>query len=68
MNNPIIGQGRYEVLARLAAGGFKTVWRAYDRTLEQEVALAVLHDDGGWARAHAHTSSAKRPLQRRKNA
>ena len=48
----IIAQGRYVILERLAAGGFKTVWRAEDRTLERQVALAVLHDDTGVLRSH----------------
>jgi serine/threonine-protein kinase len=34
--------GRYEIRARLGAGGMGSVWRAYDRELEEEVALKVL--------------------------
>ncbi len=33
---------RYEIRARLGAGGMGSVWRAYDRELEEEVALKVL--------------------------
>ncbi len=35
--------GRYEVRAELGAGGFATVYRAYDPALDREVALKVLH-------------------------
>jgi serine/threonine protein kinase/tetratricopeptide (TPR) repeat protein len=34
--------GRYEIRACLGAGGMGTVWRAYDRELEEEVALKTL--------------------------
>jgi serine/threonine protein kinase len=35
--------GRYELRGELGAGGFATVYRAYDPTLDREVALKVLH-------------------------
>ncbi|MFN8557464.1 MAG: serine/threonine-protein kinase [Dehalococcoidia bacterium] len=35
--------GRYELRAELGAGGFATVYRAYDPVLDREVALKVLH-------------------------
>jgi serine/threonine protein kinase/tetratricopeptide (TPR) repeat protein len=41
----MIGQvvaGRYEVRGRLGEGGMGTVWRAYDRELEEEIALKIL--------------------------
>jgi serine/threonine-protein kinase len=33
----------YEILSKLGAGGFGTVWRARDLALEREIALKVLH-------------------------
>lgn len=42
----IVGNGRYEIIAGLARGAFKTVWRANDLQAGCEVALAVLHYDG----------------------
>lgn len=39
--------GRYEVLARMGAGGFATVYRARDPNLDSEVAIKVLADN--WA-------------------
>ncbi|MBI2760916.1 MAG: serine/threonine protein kinase [Chloroflexi bacterium] len=35
--------GRYQIRQRLGAGGFATVYRAYDSSLDREVALKVLH-------------------------
>lgn len=37
----VIGD-RYEIRGRLGAGGMGAVWRAYDRELEEEIALKVL--------------------------
>src|SRR5262245_5113863 len=37
--------GRYQVRARLGAGAFGTVYRAYDPQLDREVALKVPHPD-----------------------
>jgi hypothetical protein len=37
---------RYELRARLGAGGMGAVWRVLDHELDEEVALKVLHGDG----------------------
>src|SRR5690625_4562633 len=37
--------GRYEVIDRLGAGSFATVYRAYDLRLEDEVAVKVLAEN-----------------------
>ena len=39
---PGVRFGTYEVIARLGAGGMGEVWRAWDPSLEREVALKVL--------------------------
>jgi len=39
--------GRYQVRSRLGAGGFATVWLAYDEQLDDQVAIKVLADN--WA-------------------
>ncbi|MGH2697216.1 MAG: hypothetical protein ACRDIW_09515, partial [Actinomycetota bacterium] len=44
--------GRYQILARIAAGGMGEVYRAHDPVLDREVALKMLHtslaDDPGF--------------------
>ena len=37
--------GRYEIRNRLGKGGMGAVYRAYDRVLEEDVALKVLRED-----------------------
>jgi len=37
--------GRYRIEAQIGAGGMSTVYRAFDETLEREVAIKVLHSD-----------------------
>ncbi|WP_062464508.1 Stk1 family PASTA domain-containing Ser/Thr kinase [Demequina soli] len=46
LTDPLLGRvidGRYEVRDRVAAGGMATVYLAFDRRLEREVALKVMH-------------------------
>ncbi|WP_084130531.1 Stk1 family PASTA domain-containing Ser/Thr kinase [Demequina sp. NBRC 110055] len=46
LTDPLIGRvidGRYEVRERVAAGGMATVYVAFDRRLERDVALKVMH-------------------------
>lgn len=37
--------GRYEITARLGAGGMGAVWRVFDRSLDEDVALKVILPD-----------------------
>jgi tetratricopeptide (TPR) repeat protein/TolB-like protein len=39
--------GRYEIRGRLGAGGMGSVWRTYDRELEEEIALKVILPERG---------------------
>lgn len=46
MTDPLLGRlidGRYEVRERVAAGGMATVYVAFDKRLERDVALKVMH-------------------------
>ncbi|WP_144016015.1 Stk1 family PASTA domain-containing Ser/Thr kinase [Demequina sp. NBRC 110052] len=46
LTDPLLGRlidGRYEVRDRVAIGGMATVYVAFDRRLEREVALKVMH-------------------------
>ncbi len=46
LTDPLLGRvidGRYEVRERIAAGGMATVYLAFDRRLERDVALKVMH-------------------------
>lgn len=46
MTDPLLGRlvdGRYEIHARVAAGGMATVYLAFDKRLERNVALKVMH-------------------------
>src|SRR5690554_2245311 len=46
MTDPLLDRlidGRYEVRARVAAGGMATVYVAFDKRLERDVALKVMH-------------------------
>jgi len=44
----LLGQGQYSLLAPIRAGGFATVWKAFDRQRREVVAAKVLH--GQWTR------------------
>ena len=41
---PTLGTTRFELGGRLGRGATATVWQAYDRRLERQVALKVFHD------------------------
>jgi serine/threonine-protein kinase len=59
--------GRYELRARIAKGGMGTVWRAYDRHLQRDVAVKLLHpwiaDDEELRRRFAQEAKVLAPLE-----
>ena len=59
--------GRYELRARISKGGMGTVWRAYDRHLQRDVAVKLLHpwiaDDVELRRRFAREAQVLAPLE-----
>ncbi len=59
--------GRFELRARIAKGGMGTVWRAYDRHLQRDVAVKLLHpwiaDDVELRRRFAREAHVLAPLE-----
>ncbi|WP_437670749.1 protein kinase domain-containing protein [Sorangium sp. So ce131] len=53
--------GRYELRARLGAGGMGSVWRALDRAVEEEVAVKVLLAD--WSNEPVMVARFRRELR-----
>src|SRR3954468_12804132 len=51
---------RYRLEQRLGSGGFGVVWWAWDEKLEREVAVKVIHRDGGDARIVREARAAAR--------
>jgi serine/threonine protein kinase len=44
MSEPVLIDGRFELLERTARGGMGAVYRALDRTTQQNVAVKLLRD------------------------
>ncbi len=59
--------GRYELRARISKGGMGTVWRAYDRHLQRDVAVKLLHpwiaEDAELRRRFAREAQVLAPLE-----
>ena len=64
LTDPLLGRlidGRYEVRERIAAGGMATVYVAFDRRLERQVAVKVMHSSlGSQAERHEFASRFRR--------
>jgi|SRR4051812_30493544 serine/threonine protein kinase len=56
--------GKYRILVELGAGGFATVFKAIDTTLDREVALKILpHVANGLYEARANIQQVKQVLR-----
>ncbi len=64
LTDPLLGRlidGRYEVRERIAAGGMATVYVAFDRRLERQVAVKVMHTTlGSQSERHEFASRFRR--------